>query len=379
VQEGRGETVIQTAPSSLARNAQAGEAGLEAAWDFIFGAMARGERHPVALHTPEPAAYPVPVVQVPAEAQTPVEDLNRALDAAYAARLEQAGFVSLIAEFAGRVEQALKRLRRREQSVERALQEAERAETYQQSGELLLANLWRVQPGDTSVTVTDYYALEPVERAISLDAQLSPQENADAYFRRARKTRAAAARAQEERAAVRQDMERLETAARALALWRAEGPGAEETVRRLREELTAEGLLRSDRTGETEGDRRARPDFQGHKIRRYTTPEGYEILVGESATANDFLTTRVAAPNDLWLHVRAAASAHVVIRTQGHPERVPRSVLEEAARLCVQHSGQKHSSLVPVDYTLKKFVRKPRKAPPGTVQIQQEKTLHITP
>ena len=153
-----------------------------------------------------------------------------------------------------------------------------------------------------------------------------------------------------------------------------------EEVRHLRAELLAEGLLRE--TGEERDERdagHAGPDFQGHKIRRFTTPEGYEIYFGETATANDFLTTRLAAPDDIWLHVRAATGSHVVIRAKGHPKSVPRSVLEQAALLCARHSAQKHSSLVAVDYTLRKYVRKPRGAAPGLVQIQQEKTLHVTP
>jgi predicted ribosome quality control (RQC) complex YloA/Tae2 family protein len=107
--------------------------------------------------------------------------------------------------------------------------------------------------------------------------------------------------------------------------------------------------------------------------------DGWEILHGENATSNDFLTTRVARPDDWWLHVRAAASAHVVIRTAGRPDRVPPRVLEEAARIAARHSESKHSGLVPVDYVLRKHVRKPRRAAPGRVTYQNEKTLFISP
>jgi hypothetical protein len=67
----------------------------------------------------------------------------------------------------------------------------------------------------------------------------------------------------------------------------------------------------------------------------------------------------------------------VVIRTQNRPDRIQREHLEFAARLAVQNSGQKHAKYVPVDYTLKKYVRKPRGAPAGTVSYTHEKTLHI--
>ncbi len=72
-------------------------------------------------------------------------------------------------------------------------------------------------------------------------------------------------------------------------------------------------------------------------------------------------------------------SAHVVIRTGKHPERVPPEVLREAARLCALHSAAKHSHLVPVDYTLRKHVVKRRGSPPGEVQYTHEKTLDVEP
>jgi predicted ribosome quality control (RQC) complex YloA/Tae2 family protein len=112
---------------------------------------------------------------------------------------------------------------------------------------------------------------------------------------------------------------------------------------------------------------------------RAQTVDGWEILHGENATSNDYLTTKVARPDDLWLHVRASASAHVVIRTGGRPDRVPPRVLESAARVAAAHSESKHSGLVPVDYVLRKHVRKPRKSGPGRVTYQNEKTLFIAP
>jgi predicted ribosome quality control (RQC) complex YloA/Tae2 family protein len=111
----------------------------------------------------------------------------------------------------------------------------------------------------------------------------------------------------------------------------------------------------------------------------HVAPGGWQVLVGENAEANDYLVTRVAQPNDWWLHVRAGTGAHVVIRTNNHPQAVPRQVLEFAARLAAANSPQRHSSIVPVDYTLRKYVRRPRGAPPGFVTYTHEKTLHVSP
>jgi predicted ribosome quality control (RQC) complex YloA/Tae2 family protein len=149
-------------------------------------------------------------------------------------------------------------------------------------------------------------------------------------------------------------------------------------VKALRQRLREAHLLPDEAEIEAQT-RKTVSEFQGHKIRRIRLPQGYEVLIGETATANDFLLTKIAAPNDIWLHVRASASSHVVIRANNRPEAVPREVLEAAAVLCARHSGEKHASIVPVDYTLRKYVRKPRGSAPGYAHYEREVTLHVTP
>jgi predicted ribosome quality control (RQC) complex YloA/Tae2 family protein len=163
--------------------------------------------------------------------------------------------------------------------------------------------------------------------------------------------------------------------------WEARVAGAPfEALPALREELSRSGLLkRSDAKRAGADSRRPVSAYPpGVRIRR-TMVEGWEVLLGENATSHDYLTTKVARPDDWWLHVRASPSAHVVIRTGGHPERVPPAVLHEAARITAAHSESKHSSYVPVDYVLKKFVRKPRGSAPGLVTHRGEKTLYVEP
>ena len=352
-------------------------AGLRAAWEEVFGAIRQETFAPILIRDTNGkpnGAYPIPLVQVPADRQEAEELINFGLDTAFSALVERSRLDALTGEVRGKIEREIKRLEKQRRSVERTLEESERAEEHKQSAELILANLRQIQTGMTSISVQDYYDPEQRERVIALDPRLSPQENAEAWFKRYRKARDAEERAMEAGTEAEYDLERLREAKQRLT-----SLTTEEAVRALRTELLEEGLLRPQY--EPDEDDRAggkRPDFQGHKIRRYMT-DGYEIYVGETATANDYLTNRLAAPNDIWLHVRAAASAHVLIRSKGKPEFVPRAVLERAALLCALHSAQKHASLIPVDYTLKKFVRKPRGSRPGAADYQRETTLHISP
>lgn len=348
-------------------------------WQAIFSHAARGRFQPtlVALGERAIAAYPFPTVQAHETAQRSAESLNGALDSVYTRMVERAAITALITGLRGQIDRDRKRLERQRESAERAIREAGRADQYREAGELILANLWQIETGMKSITVQNYFDSELNDRTLALDPTLSPQENAEACFKRFRKGRDGAelaARRADEATAL---LERVAAAVALLALWEREESGTPGEIRQLGDELRALGLLQSHAVGD-ETDAKA-PDFQGHKIRRMSTPEGYEIYVGETATANDFLTTRLAASNDLWLHVRSSTSAHVVIRTHGQPAAVPRSVLEYAALVCARHSSQKHSGLVPVDYTLRKYVRKPRGAAPGSADYHHETTLHVTP
>ncbi len=318
-------------------------------------------------------AYPIPITRLPNLRQTPVASLNAALDDAFTFQAEQAGFVAIAGELRGQLQQESKRVERQLQSVLKTLAEAERSELYKQTGELILANLWKYQTGAKEIVVQDYYDPNFPDRSIELDPRLNAQENADHYFKRYRKARDAEERALEDNIRIADQGEELRVAMAAL-----NHAHTEEELRALRADLLARHVLRAAAAGNDSSKRGNESEFAGHKIRRFHE-RGFDILVGESATANDYLTLRVAAPNDWWLHVRAAVSAHVVVRSHGKPYEVPRPVLERAALICAQHSQQKHSSLVSVDYTLKKYVRKPRGSAPGAADYLNEQTLDVTP
>jgi hypothetical protein len=103
-------------------------------------------------------------------------------------------------------------------------------------------------------------------------------------------------------------------------LERTENAHTETDLRPILEEARARGWLRE--TAPLHPAKRAEKDpFEGHRIRVHLSPDGYQVLVGENAEANDYLLTRVARPNDWWLHVRAGTGAHVIIRTNNQPER----------------------------------------------------------
>jgi len=111
---------------------------------------------------------------------------------------------------------------------------------------------------------------------------------------------------------------------------------------------------------------------------RHFNFENYDIYVGKSAANNDELTVKFAKPNDIWLHARGVPGSHTIIRVT-NKDKVKKEVIEFAAALAAYYSQSRKASLVPVIYTEKKYVRKPKGANPGSVLVQKENVTMVKP
>jgi predicted ribosome quality control (RQC) complex YloA/Tae2 family protein len=268
------------------------------------------------------------------------------------------------------LERALRTARLQLAEAEAHLEGVDRTDRLRISGELLAAQGGGVERGAASVELPNWYDPDGGVLRIDLDPELDGRENAERYFHRYRRAMAAGEAALERIPGLQRRVEELAALAE-------EGGAADEAgLRSLLEKLREEGLLRSGQAGP--GEEKAPPaEFpSGVRVRRVPVGD-WVVYYGENATSNDFLTTRWAKPGDLWLHARAVAGSHVVIRGVTALERLPPEVLREAARLAASHSEARHSSVVPVDYTFRRYVRKPRGSAPGHVTYSNERTIHV--
>ncbi|MFN4070137.1 MAG: NFACT family protein [Thermus caldifontis] len=246
----------------------------------------------------------------------------------------------------------LEALRREERTLrarlldqERALERLGEAEGLRRQADLLLARLKEVPKGAERVTLEDFEG-RPVE--IPLDPALSPQENAQRLYERARRLEGLAERALTL-------IPKLEAQLQAL----------QEEVRRVERAELAELLALSRHPKGQKGPRLGL---------RYTSPSGFLVLVGRNAKENDLLT-RTAHSEDLWFHAQGVPGSHVILKAEG--KSPPLEDLLFAARLAAYHSKARGESQVPVDYTRKKHVWRPRKAAPGQVLYTHAKTLFV--
>lgn len=319
-------------------------------------------------------AYPFPCRQFPRDWQHPRGSVNLAWEHAFTERIKREEAEALRSTLQPALQRALQARERAAAEIQHALEQSQQADRYQLFGELILAFGHELPPGASVLHAPDYTQPDMPTVEIPLDPEKGIAENAQRYFEKAR-------RAREGQSGLRVRLQHFETEIEAIrdAMHQLETAGDRlETLRALLETARRNGWLRETPT-EQRATRAEKDPFEGHKIQVRLSPDGYQVLVGENAQANDFLLTRIARPNDWWLHVRTGVGAHVIIRTEGRPERVPRRTLEFAARLAAQHSADRHSSIVEVDYTLRKYVRKPRNAPPGFALYTHEKTLAVHP
>lgn len=237
---------------------------------------------------------------------------------------------------------------------------------YRINGDLINANLHLLQKGDILAEVVNYFSEDCSTIKIKLDPMLSPSQNAQRYYKEYRKAQAAE---QHLTNLIEQDKAELNYIDSVLdALSRVQ---TERELAEIRQELAEEGLIK--RCGRNNSSK------QPTKLPplKFISDDGFTILVGRNNRQNDSLTLKNSRNYDVWLHTLNSPGSHTVIVCEG--KQPPDSTLEQAAQIAAYHSSSRQSGLVAVDYTLIKYVNKPRGAKPGMVIYTHQSTLYVHP
>ena len=234
------------------------------------------------------------------------------------------------------------------------------------NGELVTANLYRINKGMAEFIAENYYLDPPSKVIITLDPMLSPSENAQLYYKRYRKGQRAREMSCEQMRETSHELAYLEGQLDNLAKCETQSD-----IEEIKEEMVS---LRYIRKSSVKRSRKVIPAVS--KPMRFISSDGIELMVGKNNRQNDMLTLRMARPNDWWFHAKDIPGSHVVAQ---HAGELPRQTLFEAALLASYYSRSRTGENVPVDYTLKRFVKKPAGAKPGMVIYTDQKTVYITP
>lgn len=246
-----------------------------------------------------------------------------------------------------------------------ALNSEEQMEKCRLYGELLTANLHSLKSGTDTAAVDNYYA-DPVECiAIPLDRQLTPGENAQRYYKKYQKLKAARDMAIVQREQTLSELNYLEGQLDNLTKCTAENELSE-----LIEELKDQGYIKRDKGG------KKKMKLAASKPMHFVSSTGADIYVGKNNRQNDELTLRFASPNDIWMHTKNIPGSHVIVKGASEQDT---ATMTEAALLAAYYSRARGSENVAVDYTTRKYVKKPAGAKPGMVIYTTNKTAYVTP
>lgn len=307
--------------------------------------------------------FAFPYLSQPLERQKAYRTLSEALERYFGARdardrINQKS-ASMVRLLKGQIERCERKLALQEEE----LASAARMEEYRVMGELINANLYQLHKGMQEAVLPNFYDENGGELTVPLDVQLTPVQNAQRYFKKYQKARCARKTAAEQKEKTLLELDYLEGAL--LDVSKCVG---ESELEEVREELARTGYMKRVTN------RREKRALPKSKPYRYLSSDGVEIHVGKNAAQNDRLTTG-ARPDETWLHAKDMPGSHVIIRTEETPSS---QTLLEAATLAAWYSKGQRSSGVPIDYTLRRYVKKPGGAAPGMVIYTHQRTLFMT-
>ncbi len=228
------------------------------------------------------------------------------------------------------------------------------SEEFRLKGNLILTYANEIQKGAKSFLIE----FENKKYNIKLDPTLSPFENAEEYFNKAR-----------------EEISRIEALHRLVKKTENELNKIKDQIDEIESSTDIKELKKfmNEQNGKSEKD-----SIEKH-FRHFKLEGKYDVYAGKDSKSNDLLTTQFAKSDDLWFHARGASGSHVIIRRQNKGEEIPKNIIQQAASIAAYYSKAKHSKLVPVAYTEKKYVIKRKGMPPGTVQLQREKVIMVEP
>lgn len=305
----------------------------------------------------ETSFSPVPFANQVGE---PFANLSDLLDTYYKDKAERDRVKQQASALIRRVENELQKNRHKLKKQEKELLATDNAEEFRQKGELLTTFLHQVPNDQDQVILDNYYTNQPI--MIALDKALTPNQNAQRYFKRYQKLKEAVKYLTdliEETKATILYLESVETVLNQAGL---------EEIAEIREELIQTGFIR----------RRQREKIQKRKkLEQYLASDGKTIIyVGRNNLQNEELTFKMARKEELWFHAKDIPGSHVVISGNLDPSD---AVKTDAAELAAYFSQGRLSNLVQVDMIEVKKLNKPTGGKPGFVTYTGQKTLRVTP
>jgi len=274
---------------------------------------------------------------------------------------------------------ASSRLNKKIRLLEREAEECKTKEQIKIYGDLITANIYRLEKGATAYSLENFYDETDPGRIITIaaDKNLTPAQNAQKYYKKYGKLKSAEYHTAKQIDAAKDDIIYVDSVFESLARALSERELAE-----IREELAESGIskaLKPGKTGKTGKSAKPRKQLPVSKPNEYTSANGFKILCGKNNRQNDELTFKTASKNDIWFHAQKIPGSHVILVCENTGRAPADRDIEDAAKIAAAYSKGKNMPLVLVDYTYARYVKKPAGAKPGFVTYANHKTAAVAP
>ncbi len=265
------------------------------------------------------------------------------------------------------VSNSIDRCQKKLQIQEETLEKSKNMDKYKISGDLITANIYRINQGDRELVCTNFYSEDGKEITIALKEELTPSQNAQLYYKKYNKEKTAKEQTLKQKELNLKEIDYLESVKEAIEI-------AESTdeIAMIRAELTDGGYLRA-RSSKKDKKKTSVP----HPM-HFVSDDGYDIYVGKNNIQNDYVTLKLSRSTDIWFHTKSIHGSHAIVCTPDAMQ-VPDRTYMQAASLAAYYSKARASKSVPVDYTEVKNVKKPSGAKPGMVIYVNYNTIYADP
>lgn len=307
--------------------------------------------------------FAFPYLMYPVAQQEGAVNVSAALERYFGSRDRQDRLNQKAASMVRILKNHIERCEKKLAQQEEDLSNTARLEEYRLMGELINANLWQLKKGQTEAVLPNYYDENGGTMTVPMDIQLTPVQNAQRYFKKYQKARTTREMAAQQRESTLQELTYLE--GMLLDVGKCVG---ESELEEIRAELVSTGYVKKT------ANRRQQRALPKSKPYHYRSADGIDIFVGKNAAQNERLTGD-ARPNEMWLHAKDMPGSHVIIRAEGE---IPSQTMAQAATLAAWYSKGQNSSMVPIDYTLRRYVRKIPGGATGMVTYTNQKTAYMT-
>ena len=267
------------------------------------------------------------------------------------------------------LKKGIARIKEKEHSLQQRKEEIENSDMYKKRGELIKANLWKINPGTQTITVIDYTDIQQKQVTINLDPNLTPVQNAKNLFKKYKKLQKNKDIIETQINDNNKSLQQLNKLQNKLN----QNPYSLEILSLLYDKLVQLNYIKKEK-----GTKSKRKTEQAPLISKFISPEGWTILVGKNNKQNEFILRHLSSGNDFWLHNLTRPGSHVIIKNHKNEDSPSYLTLLFAARLAGYYSKTKDKESAIIIYTQRKYVKKPRDAKPGKVIYSNEKTITVS-